>query len=260
MVKQKGQKANQHPSYRNPTIAEALCEIHFSLPDDAPWKASLAGDLFKQVQDEFPEMEPMTEIGLQFELGPRRLGHSLLPPRQRMRFKHKDRPLFLQLGPNVFTVNVLPKYTGWDSMSKDVISAWKQAKNALNPSRITRIGLRYINKVNMTDDNEIPGDWFKASDYIPAVVLRSKGSFLSRVESQIDAENRIIVTLAEGQSDGKEHKRGIIFDIDRIIQKDIPVEDQVLHGEMNNLHEHVWEIFKTGQTKRLRTFLEGGVK
>jgi len=104
MAKQKRQKINPHPSYRNPTIAEVLCEIHFSLPDGEPWKASLAGNFLKKVQDEFPEMEPTTEIGLQFELGPQRIGHSLLPPRQRTRFKHKDRPLILPIGPNVFTV------------------------------------------------------------------------------------------------------------------------------------------------------------
>lgn len=260
MAKQKRQKINPHPSYRNPTIAEALCEIHFSLPDGESWKASLAGNLFKKVQNEFPEMEPTTEIGLQFELGPQRIGHPLLPPRQRTRFKHKDRPLMLQLGPNVFTVNVLPKYAGWGNMRKDVLGAWRQATNVLNPERITRIGLRYINKVNITEDNETPNEWFKASDYLPEAVLRSKGSFLSRVESQIDAENRIIVTLAEGQSDDKEHKRGIIFDIDRILQKDIPIEDKVLLSEMDNLHEHVWEIFKTVQTERLKRHLEGGAK
>ncbi|MEJ2168025.1 MAG: hypothetical protein P8X90_21085 [Desulfobacterales bacterium] len=50
MAKQKRQQTNRHPSYRNPTIAAALCEIHFSLPDGAPWKASLAGDLFTKVK------------------------------------------------------------------------------------------------------------------------------------------------------------------------------------------------------------------
>lgn len=100
---------------------------------------------------------------------PQRIGHSLLPPRQRMRFKRKDRPLMLQLGPNVFTVNILPKYPGWDSM--------RQVREALKPAKNMRIGLRYINKLTVTDINETPGEWFKTSDYLPVVVLRSKVSF-----------------------------------------------------------------------------------
>ena len=260
MAKQKRQTHNPHPSYRNPTIAEALCEIHFSLPDGGPWKASLAGTFFKKVQNEFPEMEPATEIGLQFELGPQRIGHSLFPPRQRTRFKHKDRPLILQLGPNVFTVNILPKYAGWDNMRKDVSAAWRKAKNVLNPERITKIGLRYINRVNFSEDSETPGEWFKTCDFLPAAALRSRGSFLSRVESQIDAKNHIIVTLAEGQSDDNEQKRGIIFDIDRIIRKDIPSENKVLLAELDHLHEDIWEIFNAVQTERLKKHLEGGEK
>ena len=130
-------KKQAHPRYANPTIGEALCELHFALPDDVPWKASLAGELFKQIQNDFPEMEPGLEIGLQFELSPQRIGHSVLPPRQRMRFKHKERPLLLQLGPNVFTVNVLPVYPGWVKMRADVLEAWRQASHVLKPAKLT---------------------------------------------------------------------------------------------------------------------------
>jgi uncharacterized protein (TIGR04255 family) len=164
-----------HPSYPNPAIAEALCELHFALPEGVPWKASLAGDLFKQIQTDFPEMEPGMEIGLQLELSPQRIGHSVLPPRSRMRFKHKQRPLLLQLGPNVFTVNVLPTYPGWDKMRQDVLDAWRQASVVLKPARIKRIGLRYINRISKAKQDEMPGDWFKSSDFVPQGVLASRG-------------------------------------------------------------------------------------
>ena len=59
-----------HPSYPNPMIAEALCEVHFELQEGAQWKPSLPGELFKGVQDEYPEMEPIQEMGVQFEAVP----------------------------------------------------------------------------------------------------------------------------------------------------------------------------------------------
>lgn len=254
------QRKVTHPSYANPTIGEAICELHFALPDDVPWKASLAGDLFKQIQNDFPEMEPGVEIGLQFELSPRRIGHSVLPPRQRMKFKHGERPLLLQLGPNVFTVNVLPVYPGWEKMRVDVVEAWKQASEVLRPAKLTRIGLRYINRVERTKDRETPGDWFKASDFIPAGVLRAKGSFLSRCESQIDAENRVIVTLAEVQQEGEEKQKAFVFDIDRILEKELALDNDVLAAEMEKLHDDVWNIFKAAQTPRLVKRLKGESK
>lgn len=177
-----------------------------------------------------------------------------------MCYKHKDRPLLLQLGPNVFTVNVLPKYAGWDMMRQDVLSAWGQAKKALKPEKITRLGLRYINRIRMADDEDTPGEWFQASDYLPAAVLQSKGPFLSRVESQIDSENRILVTFAESRSDDDTQEKDIILDIDRICYKAIPMKDKELLAGMNHLHDHIWEIFRSGQTDRLKAYLERGAR
>ncbi len=259
-ARSRSHKSKPHPSYPNPTIAEALCELHFALPNGRPWKSTLAGDLFKQIQNDFPEMEPGIEIGLQFELSPQRIGHSVLPARPRMRFKHKERPLLVQLGPNVFTVNVLPKYPGWQKMRQDVLDAWRQASLVLKPAKLTRIGLRYINKVERTKENGTPGDWFKASDFVPKGVLQSKGAFLSRVESQIDGENRVVVTFGEGQQDSENGKKAIVLDIDRILEKDVAVDDAKILTEMDKLHEDIWGIFEAVQAAPLIDYLKGDIQ
>jgi hypothetical protein len=250
----------EHPSYPNPTIAEALCEIHFVLPEEIGWKPTLPGDLFKKIQNEYPDMEPSLEVGLELELSPHRIGHSLLPPRPRMRFKHMSRPLLVQLAPNVFTVNVLPKYPGWQTMRRDVAHAWGQAKDVVKPAKVTRVGLRYINRIERQSENETPKDWFKAGDYIPAGVLESKGAFLSRVELQLDAQNRVIVTLAEIRADQATGPKGIVLDIDRILEKELSLDDEKMLREMDRLHEHVWEIFQASQGRLLTSYLKGKAK
>ena len=58
---------SEHPTYPNPTIQEAVCEIHFRLPDGVEWKPALLGELFKHIQPDFPELEPVTQIGIQFQ-------------------------------------------------------------------------------------------------------------------------------------------------------------------------------------------------
>ena len=96
------------------------------------------------------------------------------------------------------------------------------------------------------------------NDYLPAAVLRSKGSFFSRVESHIDEDNSVIVTLAESQQvNNKADERQVIFDIDRIRKKNMPVENDALVTEIDDLHNHVWEIFESAQTGRLLDLLKG---
>jgi len=88
-------------------------------------------------------------------------------------------------------------------------------------------------------------------------ILRSKGSFLSRVESHLDAANRVIVTLAEISADNPALPRPIAYDIDRIVEKELGISDAALLAEMNRLHEHVWEIFESVQTPKLESVLQG---
>ena len=248
-------RASAHPSYPNPTIAEALCEIHFALADGVAWQPTFPGDLFKVIQEEYPDMEPSVDVGLRLEVGPQGIGQSLVPFGPRMRFKHRSKPLMIQLAPLVFTVNVLPAYPGWQEMRDDVSNAWSQAKRVVKPAQVTRLGLRYINRIERHSERERVKDWFRAGDFIPSGVLEASGAFLSRVESQIDMHDRVIVTLAEVQQEAATATRAIVFDIDRIVEKQLSVNDEQLLPEMDRLHEHVWEIFDSSKGSRLTEHL-----
>lgn len=138
---------SKHPTYPNPTITETVCDIHFQLPQGNEWKPSLPGELFKHIQDDYPEMEPVLEMGLQFDFGPVGTGAKILPQSQKVRFKHRTRPLILQLAENSFSVSTLPPYQGWSIMLYDVLTIWHRAVQVLNPAVITRLGLRYINRI-----------------------------------------------------------------------------------------------------------------
>src|SRR5262245_19133337 len=92
---------------------------------------------------------------------------------------------------------------------------------------ITRIGLRYINRIERKSAEDHPGDWLRANEYMAPVVLRSAPAFLSRVEAHLDTENRIIVTLGDQPPAETGGYDAIIFDIDRIIEREPPPEQNV---------------------------------
>lgn len=135
--------STEHPSFANPTIREAICEIHFALPAERSWESHLFGDFYQKIQAEFPGLEPVTETGIQVQRAAGNVGIS--PARSRMRYRHATRNLLLQLSQGVMTVNTLPPYLGWREMKSDIVRAWKWADETLRPSSVTRVGLRYIN-------------------------------------------------------------------------------------------------------------------
>src|SRR6266446_3159793 len=136
-----------YPAYPNPTITEAVCDIHFRLPLEKEWRPSFPGELFKHIQNEYPEMEPVLEMGLQFEFGPLGTGTKFVPQRQKVRFKHGTRPLILQLAEDSLSISTLSPYQGWETMRHDVLEAWQRVEEVLQPEVINRIGLRYIDRI-----------------------------------------------------------------------------------------------------------------
>ena len=248
---------NGHPTFPNPTIQEALCEIHFQLPYGVAWKPSLFGELFKNIQDEFPDLEPVTEIGIRLHVGGEKLAQAFLPAQQRMRYKHASRKLLLQLSENVLTTNILPKYPGWIQMSQDILNAWKHTRKVIKPAAITRIGLRYINRIERSKPDEFPREWLAPSDYIPKAVLTSLPGFLSRLEMRTDPHKRTIVTLGETPISG-DGANAIVLDIDCIVEKEMGIEDKAIIDEITLLHDAAWSIFSASMTPRLEQLLLRG--
>jgi uncharacterized protein (TIGR04255 family) len=241
-----------HPRFPNPTLQEALCEIHFSLPEGVQWDASSFGKYYERIAAEFPQFEPAAPAGLQLQLSSGQIG--FLPPQSRMRYKHRSRNLVLQLGENLLTVNVLPKYESWTRMRADILQGWEWAREVFQPAAILRIGLRYIDLIPRDDSAQLPREWLAPNNYVAAAALASTGDFLSRVEAHESTGRRVVVTV--GQPQGTD-ARGLLLDIDCIeeCEQDSSLE---IEPSLEALHEVVWKVFSAFITPRLQRLLEGG--
>jgi uncharacterized protein (TIGR04255 family) len=245
----------EHPNYPHPTIVEALCELHFSRPGG--WEAKLPGELFKAIQVEYPVMEPGFQVGVQLQVGAAGIEQRLLPPAQRILFRHAERAVILQISENIFTVNVLAPYPGWSSMRADVLHAWRRTLEVLGEVSVPRIGLRYINRINRTSDEELPGDWLKPNDYTAPIVLQSKPGFLSRSEARLDEANQLLATVAyQEPAEGSPHG-ALVFDIDRITTGVTSSAPDEIGSKIDRLHEEIWSVFSAARGERLERLLTG---
>jgi uncharacterized protein (TIGR04255 family) len=243
----------EHPTYPNPTIAEALCEVHFAYPTDSAWRARLAGEVFKLVQDDFPILEPRVETAFEIKAGPEGIGQHLLPPSHRMVFRHATKNLFFQLGEGVLTLNVLQPYPGWQAMSEDLAALWTKIHPVVKPSIVFRIGLRYINRIPRKPEINPVGYWLNPTDYIPAAPLKTHQGFFSRVSVTENEHNRIVVTLAENKTEGMSQ---IVLDIDRIVEEEIQPTTAELGKRISRMHDDVWRVFRSAMTDGLEDLLK----
>jgi uncharacterized protein (TIGR04255 family) len=246
----------KNPTYPNPTIREAVCEIHFRLSPGEEWQASIPGELFKHIQEEFPVFEPVSQMGIQLEMGPGDFGQRVIPGRHRIRYKHHTRNLLIQLAENIITVNELPEYPGWKQMRNDVLDTWEKLTKIVKAVSIERIGLRYINHIPRVSGEEKAGDWLSENDHIAKSVLDSLPGFFSRIEIRKNEHHRRIVTVGE-LKESKDAENGvIILDIDCIVEKEIMVTNESIFEEVDMLHDDAWEIFSSMLKSKLEKRLK----
>jgi uncharacterized protein (TIGR04255 family) len=250
--------ATPHPTYPNPTITEAICEIHFDLPKHRPWKASYPGRFFREIQDDYPEMEVGQQTAFQIEIGPMGASQRLVPIPPRTRYTHKNEQKLLQLTENIFTVNFLEPYPGWETVRQTLIEVWPKIIKVLRPTVIKRIGLRYINQIPLESPQQEGNIWLKPGRYIPASVLDAVFPSLSRVDVAISEHDKVIVSIARAMAETS-RQNVLVLDVDRLVEREIEPQERPLMEEIELLHTDLWDIFYTARTDKLIDLLQGAV-
>jgi uncharacterized protein (TIGR04255 family) len=250
-----------HPTYPNPQLVEALCEFHLRLAATDPWKPNKPGAFFKAVQDSYPEIEPVTQQGVQLVIGPDNVPQQqLLPPRISFRLKHRERPILLQVSEQTFTINALRPYLGWDHIKAELKSVWPLVLDIIRPEAVTRLGMRYINRVTRRTGDESPGYWLQPCDYVPTSLLESGPGYQLRLQTRLSEHDRFILTIAHDETDKKELHGAMLFDIDRINQQEIATAWSEVDEFLEILHEDVWRIFDAAKGSKLDALLEGKLR
>jgi uncharacterized protein (TIGR04255 family) len=246
-----------HPTFPNPTIVEAVCEIRFVQGEAKPWNPNIVGQFFLKVNNDFPNMEPLQTMGVELQVGPTGFGHKIVPTAMKTRFRNSDGSKLISLGEGAVGANILRPYSGWDSMKSHMRFTWNTVRDLVEPKAITRVGLRYINAIPLSDIDEPVSAWLTDNDYLPKSVVRSYRGILFRSDFQVDAKNRMIVQLADASPDDRFQKGSIVFDIDRIVEAE-DSDTGVSHALdlAEQLHDDVWSVFSSSLSGQYKRHLE----
>lgn len=251
-----------HPSYANPSIGEALCEIMFEGGEAA---GAATANFFLRIKDDYPQFEPLAvpQGLIQIVATPPGAPVQQVPAQTSLtKFVSVDGRFTCVIGQNVFRVHRAAPYPGWDVMIEEIAKLWGVMVDVAQPGPLTRVGLRYINVIDVTGERGALGDFILPTKTIPesAVSGSLEHPFSSRTEVWLDEKNTLTLLLARGV--GPKGEVAIILDIDRVDQA--PASDGrdlgQMRGALDQYHEHVWTEFKAACGHRLRERLSGKVE
>lgn len=130
-------------------ITEALLDIQASLPSttDAPKLATFQ----EAIKDRFPEKRERFawSQGFQWQIGKT---PEISPPSQMMDgylFVSANKTKIVQARLNGFTFNKLRPYESWEKFNEEARELWERYVALAAPANITRIGLRYLNRIEI---------------------------------------------------------------------------------------------------------------
>jgi len=136
--------------YQNPPVIEAVCEFH--LMPDVNWDITIPGLLYEKLRTRFPTKGRVVIQENQIVSSPQGVEQQTTN-RELVRFLSPDQKTFIQLGEKILTIHCLPPYPTWTNFQPLIQEVFNSFISIVSISDFERIGLRYINKIDLPLDN-----------------------------------------------------------------------------------------------------------
>jgi len=229
--------------YNKTPIIEALCEFQF-VPSQ-PWDITIPGRIYEKIKDDFPEKRQQVGLGIQFRPTEKGLEHKIESVPPRMQFFSKEKTLLVQIGPDLLVVNRLKPYSTWHQFRPEILKHLKIYQDIVTPKGFKRIGLRYINKINIKSMSIKLEDYFNLYPNVPEDIPQMHTSFLNRIEIRYE-NNRDKMLLALGSTTPEDSNTvSMILDLDYILSKPEGIPLDKTEEWLENAHSSIYEVFES---------------
>lgn len=241
----------QYPHLSKAPIVEAVIDFRVKLPSDfkldafQPLRAQLAKDYPGFEEQHIVEQMIKREAGSAAELSTRFSGtHGY-------RLSSSDGRNVVQLRRDGFTFSRLSPYTRWDQVFAEAWRLWSLYVDAAKPIEVSRIAVRYINRMLFPLPFTSPEEYLKAPPATADDWPAEMSAFLTRVvmhEAKSDVTVSVIQAL-EPQVPGQSEV-AIIFDIDAYEDVTMRADDVTIAERFGNLREMKNRVFFKGLTTK----------
>ena len=239
--------------YINKPIIEAVCE--FRLTSDSNWDLTIPGMIYEKIKDEFPHKEQRLVQDAEIIKVPQGI-QQRLTANERILFFTDDRKIFIQVGRHLLAINCLKPYPSWDQFRPKIEKAFNALVNTILVNEFQRIGLRYINLI------QIPGQAidldknFEFRPFLGSRLPQNMANFLIRcVLPFFDGRDSCTIQLTNAVPEQPESS-AFILDLDYFNTPPQAVSVNQALNWVENAHLQVEKSFEGCITEDLRMIFQ----
>ena len=242
----------KHPHYSRAPITEATIDLAVDSADVAD--ISRLAEFNTSVKANYPDVQPIYESEFRFQVG----GQPLAENTQQhigFRLTSKDRKQVILARVGGFALSLLPPYDNWEPFRDQARVLWNEYKSVMDPKAVTRIAVRYINRLDIPSASIELGEFLRTvpelSPDMPQTLLEY---FMRLVVPVEDVVARAIINQALVLPPPQPDTTSIVLDIDLFRDTDIPQDEDSIWSLFERLRDHKNDIFNaclTAKTKEL---------
>jgi uncharacterized protein (TIGR04255 family) len=238
--------------YANPPVVEALCELYTS---GSAWDATIPGLFYEKVRDHFPKRGQSQPVASETALRDPALAARILSPEPRSQFQREDGTRMIQVAPELVVVNQLRPYPAFEDWRPQIVEVLDLYRELARPTRLERIGLRYINRVVIPEPRFPMERYFAVYPEIPESLGREHGPFLLRIQLlPAVPDHQLIVTFGTAPVERADRHAFVLDLYDTVVEQDF----RALERRVDEAHAHLERAFECMITDEARRFFEEG--
>lgn len=242
---------SQHETFPNAPITEAVLEIMVQQPSGQTDLKHLLG--FREyLGDRFKETAEQRAFRGGFKLGGGGTAISGEEKTVGYLFKSSQEKKAIQVRIDGFSFSKLKPYDNWQNFKSEAITLWERYYEIVHPTKVSRISLRYINRIEIPYPLRDFSDYFLTNIQIAPGLPQSVSQLFVRFEipnKDIPAIGIVIFTI-EDTTD--QSKLPCIFDIDVVRMNDYSSEGPEFWDDFERLRDFKNQIFFKSLTEKAK--------
>ena len=240
------------PHLRKAPITEALIDIRVRLPDDA--NLATLSRFRDEVKDAYPQCRERRKWHSHFTLS------KTEPPVVETDSEGPDGYLFtsadgtkvVQARLDGFTFSRLKPYRDWADLREHARSLWQTYLDTVSPVAITRIAVRYINRIELALPFDDFREWILTCPEVAPKLPQLLAGFFFRVNIPFDdPKGQVYITQTVEPGDHTSHAP-LIFDIDAFALEEFKPDDTGVWDRFEDLREIKNRVFFESITEKTK--------
>ncbi len=233
-------------TYNKAPIIEASIDLRVILPE----RTDLS-KVNKLIKNDYPREEAIDNNTTTIRLEKQHTTVSTAHQNIGYKLSAADGKFIAQIKNNGFTFNILENYKNWEDFHAEANRIWKIYCEELAPIRVSRVALRYINRI------DIPASKFNLEEYFNTYphVFKNNTADLSALFMQVQipqSEGGIAILNQTATNPPSPGYTSILLDIDVFDLKNFKPNDKELWERIELLRKQKNIIFEESITDKTR--------